>query len=187
MKKYNFPFTIDSGHGEQLTFMQLVTINGEERIEGISRCMPGAGPPFHTHLRQDEGFTVTKGTMAIQVKGGEIRYLSAGQSAVFKRGEPHRFWNSGKDELVFNGWVQPAENFIFFLSTLYESRSKSPKGIPNLFDIAFLLTKYKNEYAMTDLNILIRKIMIPGAYRIGKLTGKHSKFSDSPEPFRKSN
>ena len=40
-------------------------------LEGEVEVQPNAGPPMHTHHRQDESFTIVSGVMAYQVLGEE--------------------------------------------------------------------------------------------------------------------
>lgn len=51
---------------------------------------PGAGPPLHTHAREDEWFYVMTGKYAVQV-GKEVYRLKAGATAFGPRGVPHAF------------------------------------------------------------------------------------------------
>jgi hypothetical protein len=44
------------------------------------------------------------------------------------------------------------------------------------------MTRYKNEYGMPELPSLVKNIMMPLTYRIGKLLGKYKKFEGAPEP-----
>jgi quercetin dioxygenase-like cupin family protein len=51
---------------------------------------PGAGPPLHTHEREDEWFYVMSGEYAVQV-GKQVYRLKAGATAFGPRGVPHAF------------------------------------------------------------------------------------------------
>ena len=48
------------------------------------------------------------------------------------------------------GWCKPPDNIEFFLSALFAS-AKQNGGRPALFDAAFLITRYRSEYAMLEL------------------------------------
>lgn len=56
--------------------------------------VPGTGPPLHYHTREDEGFYVLEGVVALQVGDAESR-LARGGFAFGPRLTPHRFWNPG--------------------------------------------------------------------------------------------
>jgi quercetin dioxygenase-like cupin family protein len=180
--KYKLPYTIDSGHGERLTFLSL-----EENAPGGPKLLvenlvqPGKGPMMHVHFKQNEGLTVIKGTLATQLAGEDPKIHQAGESATFLAGEPHAFWNAGTEPLVCKGWIQPADNIIYFLDKIYESMRKN-NGRPDAFTAAWLLDRYKNEYDMPGLPGFVKKVIFPITKTFGNWTGKHRKFSDAPAP-----
>ncbi len=177
--KYQFPFSIETKYGEKITFLGM---EGDRLIlEGF--CAPMAGPGFHTHLRQDEGVTVVKGKIGYQILGEEPQYGGPGDSVTFKRGVPHRFWNAGEDELHIKGWINPAENVVFFLSTLYDALNRGEKNRPEIFDGSYLTCRYKREFDAPEVPGFVKNIIMPITYQIGKLMGKYKKFESAPEPF----
>ncbi len=145
---------------------------------------PGKGPVMNTHFLQDESLTVVSGKMGYQVLGGEHQYINAGESVVFKRGTPHRFWNAGEEILNCTGWIQPANTIVFFLSSIYAAQKKSGKSEPEKFDGAYLIARYANEYDLPEIPSFVKKTIMPITYFIGKLMGKYKHFKDSPEPLR---
>ena len=54
------------------------------------RAYPGSEPPMHIHQNEDEHFVVLEGKIKLTVGGFET-ILSAGDSAVAKKGTPHTF------------------------------------------------------------------------------------------------
>ncbi len=175
---FQFPHTIENKYGEKLTFLRM---EGQRVIvEGFAT--PGAGPTMHTHLRQDECLTVVSGKMACQIAGQEPAYIGPGESAVFKRGTPHRFWNAGEDTLHITGWIDPADNLVFFLSALYDAFNAGQHERPELFDGAYLLRRYRGEYDMPEMPFFVKKVIMPIVYAIGSATGKYRKFSHAPRP-----
>ena len=44
-----YPYTIDNGSGEELTFLGVVRNHDGDRLQAASRAQPGAGPPMHVH------------------------------------------------------------------------------------------------------------------------------------------
>lgn len=181
---YTFPFTIESGQGEIITFKNIIKEPDGDKIVAEATCTPHAGPAMHVHYRQDEGHTVMQGTMGCQIYGQAPVYYQTGQEAVFLRGLPHRFWNAGDDELHLKSWAKPANSIVFFLSTLFAAQLKSGSHRPELFDAAYLLMHYKREYGMPELPVYIRNILMPVTYSIGNLLGKYKKFKDAPEPLK---
>jgi quercetin dioxygenase-like cupin family protein len=182
--QYQLPHTIESGHGERIIFREIVKEADGDKLLVSGFCQPNAGPAMHVHLRQDEALTVVKGKMGYQILGQEPVYCGEGETVTFARNIPHRFWNAGEGELETAGWVKPADNIIFFLSTLYDAFKRGKDGRPENFDGAFLLTRYKGEYDMPEMPGFVKKAIIPLTYFVGRITGKYKKFSDAPEPLK---
>ena len=68
-------------------------------------------------------------------------------------------------------------------STSRENASiKANGGRPGLFDAAFLMTRYRSEFAMLEMPALVRHIVAPLVYAAGKVLGKYEKYKDAPEP-----
>lgn len=176
--QHQFPFSIETKYGEKITFLRME--GNKLLLEGF--CAPMAGPGFHTHLRQDEGVTVLRGKIGYQIFGGPEQFGSVGDSVTFKRGVPHRFWNAGEEELHISGWIDPAENVTFFLTTLYDALNQGSDKRPEMFDGAYLTCRYRNEYDVPDMPGFVKKVIMPIAYFIGNLTGKYNKFKDAPQP-----
>ena len=176
--QHSFPFSIETKYGERINFLRM---EGDKLLlEGF--CTPMAGPGFHTHLRQDEGVTVVSGKIGYQILGEEPRYGGPGDSVTFKRGVPHRFWNAGDDELHITGWISPAENVVFFLTTLYDALNRGEDKRPELFDGAYLTCRYRREYDAPEIPGFVKKVVMPVAYFIGNLRGKYRKFESAPQP-----
>ena len=182
--KYPFqlPHTIKNPFGESITFLSIVEEDGEKKMTLLNKVSAGSGPPFHVHYKQDESLTVTKGRMGYQIDGQEARYLQEGESAVFKRGQMHRFWNAGDEEMECEGWVKPANTLDYFLTGIYSSMTKAGKAEGDPFDTAFLMTRYKSEYDLKDIPVFVKKVIFPITVVIGKVLGKYKHFRDAPEP-----
>ena len=179
MMQSQFPFSIQTKYGEKITFLRME--GNRLLLEGF--CKPMAGPGFHTHLRQDEGVTVVKGKIGYQILGEASQYGDPGDSVAFKRRVPHRFWNAGEEELHITGWIDPAENVVFFLSTLYDALNHGEDKRPELFDAAYLICRYHREYDTPEIPGFVKKVVMPIAYFLGKLTGKYKKFRHAPKPY----
>lgn len=179
---FNHPHTINNGSGEEITFLRLVTDAEGDRLELRNRVQPGAGPPMHVHHQQDECLTVIAGKIGTQIAGQAPVFYGPGESAVFKRGEIHRFWNAGTEELICEGWVKPAYNLEYFLTEIYKSVKANGGKEPSQFDGAFLISKYKSEFDMAEIPGFVKKVIFPITVFFGKLAGKHKKFDGGPEP-----
>ena len=179
--KTTYPHTIDNGHGERLTFTGVTQVDGGDRLEADGVAQPGAGPPMHVHHLQEEAARVVRGRLGHQLLGGEPQYAGPGDLVVWPAGTAHRWWNAGTEELVSTGWVRPPGNIEFFLGTLFAS-AKENGGRPGLFDAAFLMTRYRSEYALLDMPAVVQRVLIPIVYAVGLVLGRYRKFKDAPAP-----
>jgi mannose-6-phosphate isomerase-like protein (cupin superfamily) len=177
-----YPYTIENSHGERLTFTGVSHRPDGDRVDVDGVAQPGAGPPMHVHYLQDEAARVVSGRMGYQVLGQEAKFAEAGELVVWPAGTAHKWWNAGTTELRMIGWCQPPGNIEFFLGTLFASVKQNGGGRPGLFDAAFLLTRYRSEYAMLDLPAFVRRFIVPIAYLAGKILGKHKQYRDAPPP-----
>lgn len=177
-----YPYTIDNGHGERLTFVRRVQTDAEDYVEVETHIQPKAGPPMHVHYLQEEALTIISGRMAYQIQGQEIQYTSTGETVRFAPGVAHRFWNDGDGILHCTGYARPANNLEYFLSQLYASTKSSGGNRPDSFDIAYLLTRYKSEFGMLVIPSFVQKFIFPAQLAIGRLLGKYDKYQDAPSP-----
>jgi mannose-6-phosphate isomerase-like protein (cupin superfamily) len=177
---YKFPHTIENCIGEKIIFQSWDLSTDKVIVE--SYCKPGAGPTMHTHLKQEESLTVASGKMGYQILGEETKYANMGETVLFTRGTPHKFWAEGDQDLKINGWIQPAHNVVFFLSTLYAAQNKSGNAQPDAFDGAFLLHNYANEYELPEIPGFVRKVIFPITVFIGNAIGKYKHLKDAPKP-----
>jgi len=180
-----YPHTIDSGGGEELTFVAAGHDERGEYLEVRNAVAPGAGPPMHVHHLQEEGMTVERGTMGYQVLGEEERRAGLGENVVFAPGVAHRFWNAGEDELVCTGFVRPPANLEYFLTELFASMKRNGGGRPGTFDAAFLTRRYSTEFEMLAVPRPVQRIVFPVIAAVGRVLGWHRRFRDAPEPVRR--
>jgi quercetin dioxygenase-like cupin family protein len=178
-----YPYRIDNGHGEQLTFTGVTRGPDGDRVEGEGVAMPGAGAPMHVHHLQEEAVRVTSGRLGHQVLGQAPQYAGPGELVVWPAGTAHKWWTEGNEELRTTGWVSPPDNFEFYLATLFAS-AKHNGGRPGMFDAAFLMTRYRTEFAMLELPTFVRRVVVPMLYVVGHALGKYRKYADAPTPVR---
>jgi hypothetical protein len=65
---------------------------------------------------------------------------------------------------------------------MFASVKRNGGGRPDLFDAAFLVTRYRSEYAMLELPAFVQRVLIPILYVVGRALGKYKKYADAPEP-----
>lgn len=181
---YQLPHTIQNSIGETLIFKELVKEPDGDRLLVENFVTPQSGPPMHTHFLQDESLTVVQGKIGYQVLGEEPKFAEVGETVLFERGIPHRFWNAGESILHCKGYIKPANTIVFYLSSIYAAQNKTGTGQPEKFDAAYLFTRYASEYDMPQLPGFVKKIIIPATYYVGKLLGRYKHFADAPEPVR---
>jgi quercetin dioxygenase-like cupin family protein len=183
MTRYTYPHTIENGAGERITFTRRVDADGRERLEGENVVKPGNGPPMHAHLLQEEVLTVRTGRLAYQRPGQEPRFAGPGETVAFPPGDGHKFWNAGDDDLVCTGHVAPVHNLEYFLTELFASTSRNG-GRPDPFDAAFLVTRYRSEFAMLEIPVAVQRIVFPVLVTVGRLLGRYARYADAPPPVR---
>ena len=181
---FKFPHSIENCIGERITFLGTEKGPDGDKLLVENFVTPGQGPVMHTHWLQDECLTVVNGKIGYQVLGQEEQFAEEGESILFKKGMPHRFWNAGQDELHCKGWIYPANTIVFFLSSIYAAQNKTGTGQPEKFDGAYLMTRYASEYDMPEIPAFVKKTIIPFTYLVGKLLGKYKHFKDAPAPVR---
>lgn len=180
--QHTYPLTIENCIGEKLTFTGIEKTLKGDRVLVIGNCKPGAGPAMHVHFQQDECLSVVSGKMGYQVLGEEPKMALPGETVLFKRGTPHKFWAADNQPLVANGWIEPANSVVFFLSALYAAQNKSGNAQPEAFDGAYLVTRYKSEYDIKEVPTFVKKVIFPIIVLIGKIRGKYKHFANAPEP-----
>ena len=153
-----------------------------DRAEMDGVAQPGAGPPMHVHYLQEEAARVVSGRIGYQVLGQEPKFAEAGDVVVWPAGTPHKWWNAGTTEARMIGLCKPPGNIEFFLATLFESTKRNGGRRPALFDAAFLMTRYRSEFAMLEVPALVRRVVVPMVFVIGQALGKYRKYADAPLP-----
>ena len=181
MSRFTYPHTIDNGHGERITFLRRVGTPDGDLLEIQNVVKPKGGPPMHVHHYQDEGLTVVQGRLAYLVEGEAVRYLEAGESAVFKAGVVHKFWNPGTSDAMCTGFITPADNIEYFLTEMYATTRRNG-GRPSPFDAAYLATHFRSEFAIREVPESVQRVVFPVAVAIGRLLGKYDRYADAPAP-----
>lgn len=95
---------------------------------------PKGGNPLHSHKAYTELFTAVKGRLGMELQKGKTILLQPGESYRVKKGEVHRFFNPGSEQITFTNKVEPGsaglENTLRILCGLAEEGLYSTSGIP---------------------------------------------------------
>jgi quercetin dioxygenase-like cupin family protein len=178
----HYPRTIDNGEGELLTFLGVRRdADGRRLLEVENRVQPRSGPPMHAHLLQEESLTVEEGRMGYRVAGAPDRFAGQGETITFAPGQMHRFWNAGDGVLSCSGWVSPPGNLEYFLTEAFASMRRGG-GRPNPFDAAYLLGRYRTEFAQGDIPAAVRVLVFPVLRAVGRVLGRDRRYADAPPP-----
>lgn len=114
--------------------------------------------------------------MAYQLPGLPVQYLAAEEKIVFEQTVPHKFWNAGGTELIMNSWAKPAGNLQRYMTILFLSTSKRHSNTPALFDAAYLTIQYKSEFDVLEIPHLVKSLIFPAVYWIGRAFGIYKKY-----------
>ena len=179
---YTYPHTIENGAGERLTFLRRVQGLSGDRLEVENVVKPGSGPPMHVHHLQEEALTIQEGRIGYERPGEPAQFAESGETVVFKAGDTHRFWNAGEEDLRCTGYVEPADNIEYFLTSLYDSQRENGGSRPDPFEAAFLARRFRSEFGMAMIPALVQRLVFPVLVSVGRLLGKYKKYADAPEP-----
>jgi len=170
--------TIHNRHtGETLTFTHME----DNRLYAAGGAAPNSpGAPMHVHRWQEEVIEVVAGKMGYALLDGVEHITHAGDVASFPPGQAHRWWNASDQPLVTRGYVSPPLHTQYFLTQIFESSNANSKSAPLIWDAAFLLTRYRDEYDMLEIPPFVKRYFFPILVRVGHLLGKYDKFKDAP-------
>ncbi len=179
-----YPHTIENGGGEKLTFVARRRDERGEYLEVRNAVAPGAGPPMHAHLLQEETLTVERGILRCVSAGRPERVAGPGETVTFKPGEGHRFVNAGEEELVCTGVIRPPGNVEYFLGEIFASMQRHGGKRPGIFDAAHLTHRYRSEFVLLEAPAPVRRFVFPVIAAAGRVLGLHRRFAGAPEPLR---
>ena len=175
------PLEITNNPEDVMTFHRYYSDGqGRKAVEVENKIPIKGGPPMHVHYLQDESLTVIAGTMGIKEPGKPERFITVGETVTWLAGEPHKFWNAGNQTLHCTGWVAPVDSFVYLLKEIHTSVNAG-NGKPSMFDISFLMRRYKSEFYMLEMPTFVQATFFPLMILIGKLLGKYHKYADAPE------
>ena len=137
---------------------------------------------MHVHYLQAEVFTVVEGRLGYQRSGEPERFAGPGDTVAFPPGTGHRFWNAGSGELHTTAFIEPADNAEYILTELFEGVGHDGGAGPDLFDLAFLMSRYRKEFAVLTIPVHLQRALFPLLAVIGRMLGRYARYADAPAP-----
>ena len=158
--------------GERLSIRRIAR-GGETWLELKGSLPPHReGPPLHIHHLEDEGGTVSMGTLSAEVGGRRID-VGPGQSVPLPRGVPHRWWNEGDEPLVFEGSVRPAVDLDRYLQAVFEIMNAGPEGRPPLFYLAHAALRHRRTQTVLVMPRPVQAVLFRAVVVLGTLLGRY--------------
>ena len=169
--------------GEKMTFIETAASTGGEYTLIELRCDPGGTvAAAHVHPWQTETFEVVSGILGAKVDGRTIT-AEAGATVIVMPGESHKWWNAGKDELVFRCEVRPALQFESLIETMFSLASDGKtnrKGMPNPLRLAVIANHHFDVVRLPVVPDFLQKAaLVPGAL-LGKAVGYRPTYETAP-------
>ena len=158
--------------GERLELMRFEDSDGQWlQIKG-SLPSQSQGPPLHIHELEDEGGRVISGTLTALLNGRVLR-VAAGEEVSLPRGQPHRWWNDGHEELVFEGFAKPVVDLDRHLQAIFDVVNAGPSGRPPLFYLAHVTRRHRHTQRMLTMPRMLEAVLMPVVVLIGHLLGRY--------------
>lgn len=149
MKVYKGLELTDDILKEKYIFEETAEENGGRRLVYRCHIAPTSGPvsPIHLHTLSDEKFLVLEGEIRVHLDGG-WKKVRKGETLIIKRGTPHTGYNNGPEEAVVLCTIEPAHTmgeYIYSMVRLSNRGKTNRKNLPNLFTIAAMGYKYREQ------------------------------------------
>jgi mannose-6-phosphate isomerase-like protein (cupin superfamily) len=130
------------------------------------------GPPLHIHHLEGEEGVIVSGTLSAEVDGKQSTF-GPGESVHLPHGVPHRWWNAGDQELVFEGYTHPAVDLDRYLQAVFEVINAGPPNRPPLIYMAHLALRHRRTQSVLVMPQPIQKVLFRVAFLLGTLLGKY--------------
>jgi quercetin dioxygenase-like cupin family protein len=166
--------------GERIVWRETSASSGGELLAFDLELAPGAAVAAeHRHLRQEERFAVSSGTIGLSVSGREGR-LGPGEEAVVPPGTPHHWWNAGDGTAVVRVEIRPALETEVFFETLFglaRDGKTNAKGIPGLLQIAVAYAELGESCSrLTRPPVWVQRLVLTPLAPVGRLLGRRAAY-----------
>ena len=135
---------------------------------------PGGGNPMHYHKSYTELFAAIEGELGLELSNGKKMLLKPGESYLVKKGEGHRFFNSGNQQITFTNKVVPGstglENTLRILCGLATDGLYNKGNIPkNVYHMG--ICAVMSDIRLTGIMGIITTPLVALFARIGRNKG----------------
>lgn len=129
---------------------------------------------MHYHRSYTELFTAVEGSLGLELKNGKKIMLNPGESYLVKKGESHRFFNPGQQQITFTNKVVPGstglENTLRILCGLAADGLYTKGDIPkNIYHMG--ICAVMSDMRLTGIMGLITTPLVRQLARYGKKKG----------------
>jgi quercetin dioxygenase-like cupin family protein len=153
--------------------------NGEYLEMEVSYPPHSTQPPDHYHPYQEETFEVLQGKFCTKI--GDIEHThETGEKFRVPQNTPHWMHNISDDSGCLLWQVRPAMKTQAFFETMWglEADGKvNENGVPNLFQLAVILSEYSDEFRASSPPYWIQRMLFGLLSPIGKLLGYRASYS----------
>ncbi|HEX4437242.1 MAG TPA: cupin domain-containing protein [Solirubrobacteraceae bacterium] len=166
--------------GERVTWIETAASSRGDVLAFDLEMQPGAAVAAeHRHLRQEERFAVTSGTINVSIDGAE-RTLATGENAVVPSGVAHRWSNGATERAVVRVELRPALESEVFFETLFglaRDGRTSAKGIPGLLQIAVAYAELGDSCSrVVKPPVAIQKLVLAPLAPLGRWLGRRASY-----------
>jgi hypothetical protein len=81
---------------------------------------------------------------------------------------------------------KPADDLEYLLSSIFASQKENGGKKPGIFEVAYLLRRYRSEFRLVEISFILQRIIFPILIFAGRIFGKYKKFADAPPPLKRS-
>jgi quercetin dioxygenase-like cupin family protein len=138
----------------------------------------------HVHPMQEERFEIVAGTLGLRVGGEEI-VAGPGETLTIPAGTPHRFWNSGDEEVRFRCEVRPALQFEQLLETMFALAADGKtnrKGMPNPLRLAVIARAHFDVVRLPFPPAFVQRLGLALGAPLGRLLGYAPTYAPTGKP-----
>jgi mannose-6-phosphate isomerase-like protein (cupin superfamily) len=170
--------------GERIVFHQTSRETNGEAVVFETFVRPnGFVAAAHVHPKQEERFEIVSGTLGLKVGGEEI-VAGPSETLTVPAGTPHRFWNTGDDEVRFRCEVRPALQFEQLLETMFALAADgktNKKGMPNPLRLAVIARAHFDVVRLPFPPAFVQRLGLALGAPMGRLFGYRPTYNRTAE------